>query len=92
MTGANKPVKVYLKDDTNKYRGYIEFIKDYSGSNNFVLHPNGVINAFMPLDKLHLTLDVLRHEKPVYFALNEKYNWAALRTGDEPVGEEESDS
>jgi hypothetical protein len=34
-----------------------------------------IINAFMPLEKLHPTLDILRKEKPVYFAVNEAYNW-----------------
>jgi hypothetical protein len=89
LAGKNQPVRVYMNDDTGKYRGYIDFIKDYSGSQNFILWPNGIINAFMPLEKLHPTLDVLREEKPVYFALNETYDWAALKTGYEPTGEEE---
>jgi hypothetical protein len=54
-----------------------------------VLYPNGIFNAFMPLEKLLPTLEVLRNEKPVYFAINEAYNWAALKTGLEPTGEEE---
>lgn len=90
FTGSNKPVRVYMNDSTNKYRGYIDFIKDYSGTNNFVLHSNGIINAFMALEKLHPSLDILRNEKPVYFAVNEEHNWAALKTGLEPTGEEET--
>ncbi len=89
LAGKNQPVRVYMNDDTGKYRGYIDFIKDYSGSQNFILWPNGIFNAFMPLEKLHHTLDVLREEKPVYLALNETYDWAALKTGYEPTGEEE---
>lgn len=89
FTGSNKLVRVYMHDSTNKYRGYIDFIKDYSGTKNFIVHSNGIINAFMSLDKLHPTLDILRNEKPVYFAVNERYNWAALKTGLEPTGEEE---
>jgi hypothetical protein len=89
FAGRNQPVRVYLHDDSNKYRGYIDFIKDYDGPNNFILHPNGIINAFMSFDKLHPTLDILRNEKPVYFSVNEQYNWAAFKTGVEPTGEEE---
>jgi hypothetical protein len=90
LAGKDQPVRVYMNDDSGKYRGYIDFIKDYSGTQNFILHSNGIINAFMPLDKLHPTLDILRNEKPVYFAVNEAYNWAALKTGYEPTGEEET--
>jgi hypothetical protein len=89
LMGKNQPVRIYMNDNSGKYRGYIDFIKDYSGANKFILHPNGIINAFMPLEKLHPTLDVLRNEKPVYFSVNETYNWAALKTGLEPTGEEE---
>jgi len=46
----------------------------------------------MPLNKLHPSLDILRNEKPVYFSDNEKYNWAALSTGKEPTGEEETNN
>ncbi|MGD6808894.1 MAG: hypothetical protein ACQCN3_04270 [Candidatus Bathyarchaeia archaeon] len=74
LTGANQPVRIYLNDDTQKYRGYIDFIKDYTGTQKFVLHTNGIINAFMPLEKLQPTLDILRNEKPVYFAVNKAYN------------------
>jgi hypothetical protein len=90
LAGKNQPVRVYMNDHSGRYRGYIDFVKDYSGTQDFILHSNGIINAFMPLDKLHPTLDILRNEKPVYFAVNEAYNWAALKTGYEPTGEEET--
>ena len=90
FAGSNQPVRVYMNDGSNKYRGYIDFIEDYSGSKKFVIHANGVINAFMPLEKLHISLDILRNEKPVYFAVDEAHDWAALKTGLEPTGEEET--
>ncbi|HEX6287856.1 MAG TPA: hypothetical protein VFZ66_01630 [Herpetosiphonaceae bacterium] len=90
FAGSGQPVRVYINDDTNVYRGYIEFIKDYAGAQRFVVWPNGIINAFMPLEKLHVTLDILRNEEPVFFSVNEQYNWAALKTGREPTGEEET--
>lgn len=89
FTGKNQPIRLYMNDSNRKYRGYIDFIKDYSSSQSFILHQNGVINAFMPLEKLNLILDILRNEKPVYFSLNKQYNWAAIKTGAEPTGEEE---
>ena len=89
LVGSGQPVRVYMHDDTNQYRGYIDFIAGYSGAQKFVVHPNGIINAFMPLDRLHLTLDILRNENPVFFSVNPDYNWAALKTGEEPTGEEE---
>lgn len=89
FAGKNQVIRVYLNDDGNNYRGYIDFIKDYSGTQNFVVYPNGIVNAYMSFDKLHPILDVLRNEKPVYFSVNEQYNWAAIKTGSEPTGEEE---
>ena|SRR5688572_7869135 len=88
-TGANQPVRIYMHDELDAYRGYIDFIHDYSGPQKYIIHPNGIINAFMPLEKLHFTLDLLRYEKPVFFTVNEVYGWAAIKTGKEPTGEEE---
>lgn len=89
FAGKNQPVRIYMNDASGKYRGYIDFIKDYSGTQKFIVHTNGIINAFMPLNKLDPTMDILRNEKPVYFAVNVAYNWAGLKTGLEPTGEEE---
>lgn len=90
LAGTNQPVRVYMHDDQNKYRGYIDFSETIPAGNGYILHPNGIINAFMPLSKLHLTLDLLRNEKPVYFSVNPDYKWAALKTGLEPTGDEET--
>lgn len=90
FAGKGQVVRVYMNDDSGTYRGYIDFIEGYAGTQNFVQYPNGIVNAFMPLTKLQAVLDVLRNEKPVYFSVNPPYNWAALKTGREPTGEEES--
>jgi len=89
LAGMKAPVRLYMSDSDGQYRGYISFREEYTGAQDFVVHPNGIINAYMPLSKLHPTLDILRYEKPVYFSVNEKYNWAGLSTGAEPTGEEE---
>ena len=88
-TGRNQPVRLYMRDNNDQYRGYIDFREEYSGP-DFTVHPNGIVNAYMPLKKLHYTLDILRNEKPVYYSVNEQYGWAALKTGLEPTGEEEA--
>lgn len=88
--GGNQPVRIYLNDENGIYRGYLEFKKDLPSTTKFVVHSTGKINVYMPLEKLQVTLDVLRKEKPVYLAVNQTYNWAALKTGAEPTGEEES--
>lgn len=90
FAGPGEPVRVYLRDETGKYRGYIDFVEEFSSSKKFVVHSNGIVNAFMSLGQLHAMLDVLRNEEPVYFAANEAYNWAAIKTGAEPTGEEET--
>ncbi len=87
-TGETQPVRVYLWETSDRYRGYIDFHPSFTG--NFTWHASqGVVNAFMPLGKLDVMLDILRNEKPIYFSVNETYNWAALQTGKEPPGEEE---
>lgn len=87
--GQDKPVHVYMNDDTGRYRGYIAFHEGAVSSDGFVVHGNGIINAFMPMSKLPTMLEILRNEKPVYFNVNEQYKWASLSTGAEPTGEEE---
>jgi hypothetical protein len=84
----NNPVYLYMRDDSNSYRGYIDFREEFAGPPVSV-HSNGIINAHMPLKKLHYILDILRNEKPVYFSVDKKGSWAAIKTGLEPTGEEE---
>ncbi len=89
FVGKSEVVRIYLNDVNNKYLGYVDFIEGYSGTTKFIVHSNGIVNAYMPLSKLHSSLDILRNEKPVKFQVNEDYNWAAFITGNEPVGESE---
>lgn len=85
----DEPVYLYMRDDTNSYRGHIDFRENFSGP-RVTVHSNGIINAHMPLKKLHYILDILRNEKPVYFVVDEQREFAAIRTGNEPTGEEEN--
>ena len=89
LAGAGEPVRIYMYDDANAYRGYIDFIAGYVGPQKFVVYPSGIINAFMPIDRLHFTLDILRNEKPIYFSVDDASNWAGLKSGQEPTGEAE---
>lgn len=47
--------------------------------------------VFLPADMLHLWVDMLRHEKPLYAYINtDQPSWTNVATTEEPVGEEES--
>lgn len=92
FSGPDQPVRVYLYGDQtggddSRYFGYIDFIE--TPETRFTVHANGIVNAFMPAEKLAAIVDLLRNESPVNFTVNETYNWAALRTGREPAGEGE---
>jgi hypothetical protein len=81
-------VGIYLYEG-NTYRGYVYFFPDgtqlappvyHSATSRIFLHFN--------LSQFHATLEMLRNEKPIYlYYLSPTH--AALRTGKEPVGEEE---
>lgn len=81
LTGQGQPTRLYMYDDQGCYRGYIDFIRDHAISQPFILHPNGIIHAFMPAEQLHFTLHVLRNEQPVYFSLNEAYQCVVAKLG-----------
>ena len=54
------------------------------------IEANKVGAIFIPYTDLHNYIDLVRNEKPVYAYLNSsKPDWNSLRTGAEPVGEEE---
>lgn len=93
FAGDDQPVRLYLYGDStggtdSRYFGYIEFTDKIN--EKFVVHGNGIVNAYMPLNRLHTMLELLRKESPLYFVVNEAYNWAGLKTGKEPTGEEEA--
>ena len=79
---------IYLYEG-NKYRGYIYFFPDGTPLNPAVLDTaNGRIFLHFNLCQFHETMDILRNEKPLYIYYLSPTN-AALRSGKEPVGEEE---
>jgi hypothetical protein len=46
---------------------------------------------FLPFSEMSTYLDMVRNEKPIYVYLDsENPEWNSIRTGSEPVGEEES--
>ena len=71
------------------YRGYVYFFPDGTPLAPPVFDAtNGRVFLHLNLSQLGLTLDLLRYEKPIFVYYNSPTN-AALRTGAEPVGEEE---
>jgi hypothetical protein len=73
----------------NVYRGYVYFFPDGTPLAPAVHDSNnGRIFLHFNLCQFHATMDMLRNEKPIYVYYISPTN-AALRTGKEPVGEEE---
>jgi hypothetical protein len=79
---------IYLYQGST-YRGYIYFFPDGTPLAPPVFDAaNGRVFLHVNLSQLGPTLDLLRYEKPIFVYYNAPTN-AALRTGVEPVGEEE---
>jgi hypothetical protein len=79
---------IYLYEG-NTYRGYVYFFPDGTPLAPAVFHSaSGRIFLHFNLSQFHVTLEMLRTEKPIYIYYQGPTN-AALRSGKEPVGEEE---
>jgi len=79
---------IYLYEGAN-YRGYAYFFPDGTPLAAPVFDSaNGRVFIHLNLTEFAAVLDLLRNEKPVYVYYLSPTN-AALRTGMEPVGEEE---
>ena len=79
---------IYLYEG-NKYRGYVYFFPDGTSLAAPVYDStNGRVFLHFNLSQFHSTMDLLRNEKPIYLYYVSPTH-AALRSGKEPVGEEE---
>jgi hypothetical protein len=79
---------IYLYEGKT-YRGYVYFFPDGTPLAPPVLDSNkGRIFLHFNLSQFHAVMEMLRNEKPVYVYHLSPTN-AALRSGKEPVGEEE---
>ena len=73
----------------NTYRGYVYFFPDGTNLAPPVFDSsNGRIFLHFNLSQFHATMEILREEKPIYVYYLSPSN-AALRSGVEPIGEEE---
>ena len=73
----------------NTYRGYVYFFPDGTELAPPVYDAaNGRIFLHFSLSQFQATMDMLRHEEPIFIYYTSPTN-AALRSGREPVGEEE---
>jgi hypothetical protein len=73
----------------NTYRGYVYFFPDGTPLAPPVFDAaNGRIFIHFNLSQFHATMDMLRNEKPIWISYVSPTN-ADLRSGREPVGEEE---
>jgi hypothetical protein len=72
------------------YVGHIVFLKD--GVNlpaNYETYGNPVLH--FPASKFDEIMNVLRHEEPLYIALDPSNGMGTICTSNEPIGEEERD-
>jgi hypothetical protein len=60
-----------------------------SCSTTHAVHLFDGLCALVVLDTWPYIVDILRNEKPVYFAFNDSIQSGSLHTGWEPTGEEE---
>jgi len=88
MSPGTAVAGIYLYEG-NKYRGYVYFFPDGTNLASPVHDPaNGRIFLHFNLCQFHAIMEMLRTEKPIYLYYLSPTN-AALRSGKEPVGEEE---
>lgn len=79
---------VYLYEGGN-YKGYVYFFPDGTALNPPVFDAgSGRVFLHFNLIQFHPTMDMLRYESPMYLYYTSPTN-AGLRSGMEPVGEEE---
>lgn len=79
---------IYLYEG-DKYRGYVYFFPDGTPLNPPIHHSaDGRIFLHFNLSQFHPTMELLRNEDPIYIYYMSPTH-AALRSGKEPVGEEE---
>lgn len=67
--GSYKPICIFMYEDGCDFRDYNKFGQDisFSPNSNSTMYPNGIIDAYMPLIKLHPTLDMLTSDKLLNF-------------------------
>ena len=79
---------IYLYEG-NKYRGYVYFFPDGTSLSPPVEDAsNGRVFLHFNLSQFHATMEMLRTEDPIYIYYMSPTH-AGLRSGKEPVGEEE---
>lgn len=79
---------IYLYEG-NRYRGYVYFFPDGTDLAPPVFHSNSEqIFLHFNLSQFHATMDLLRNESPIWLYYKNPSE-GALRSGKEPVGEEE---
>lgn len=80
---------IYLYGAKRTYRGYVYFFPDGTPLAPPVHDStNGRIFVHFNLSQFHAVMEMMRTEKPIYLYYLSPTN-AALRSGAEPVGEEE---
>ena len=91
-SASSNVAQIHIRDTNNRFRGYLLFYPDdVDLPNNTESVINGVewCRIYMHRSEFHSAVDMLRNEKPVYVHFTNP-TAAFIRTGPEPVGEEEN--
>ncbi len=71
-----------------KDRGAIRFVPNDENPEDAKSDSNGKIILSMRINRLHVVLDILRHEKPLYLFYDSPKN-AGFRSGRETIGDDQ---
>jgi len=91
-TVRNYIAKITLRDSRNRYVGSVDFYRDGQAIPNNSAQENinpKIITLNMHERQIDSVVDMLRNEKPCSMFYNSP-TLAGIRTGTEPIGEEES--
>ncbi len=87
--GKQKRGQIHLFNPNNKLVGIIDFYGKDTQLPFDAQAETGVIHMALPTAQMPVIVDLLRNEKPIYLAWQEKLQNAYLSTSQKPVGEGE---
>ena len=83
-------IKCYHDDDfvmqANFYTDNKSLLENYHDVNSKLVYLR------YPMSMYSKIIDILRHEKPIYFSYSINLNMGYIRTGKEPIGEGDNDA
>ena len=84
-----KAIALIVLYDEDHLRGYLNFFPNNIALPNPHIE-NDLIQLYYHIDHFDVISDLLRNEKPLYFQFSSPPPFGLLRSGKEPIGEEET--